>query len=175
VASTPGPNGQSGGGNHGSASGGTTAAESSAPAPGVPHTADNSITGFGTEASDADRAAALAVVKGFLMARAGAHWAKACSYLSSEARHGILSLGPQIAPRNPRAATDCGVVLQGLSVGLPSIARVAGTTTRLASLRVSGDDGYAIYRAHDGRWSFIPLIREGGAWKVPALAGSELR
>jgi len=131
---------------------------------------DNSIQSYGDEADEKERAAASATVLGFLRARENGDWAGVCSYLA------VATLKPldQFAERAPQfKGKDCAELLEALTASVPPSARVSTIGGGIDSFRFQGDRGFALYHGTDGKDYFIPLVKEGGEWKIGGLAPSE--
>jgi hypothetical protein len=131
---------------------------------------DNSIQNFGTEAGAAEVEAATAVLEGYLRARAKDEWATECSYLAK------MAVAPleQLASGAPQLkSSGCGEILAALEGRAPASTRANTLTGPIASLRVEGDRGFALYHGAHGVDYFVPMIREGGKWKVGSLVPDE--
>jgi hypothetical protein len=131
---------------------------------------DNSIQNFGEEADAGELEAATATLTGFMQARAKSDWAKQCFYLAKAA---IAPL-EQLASRSPQLeGKGCVAILAQLGTGAPPSTRADAMTDGVASLRVEGNRGFALYHGARGVDYFVPMTREEGEWKVGALAPSE--
>jgi len=127
---------------------------------------DNSVQSFGEEADDADREEAAEVVRGYLEARAGGDWAKACSYLSAP----MLKTLQAFASRSENLkGKGCSAILAAFLGKLPAAARAELTAVDVGSLRVEGDQGFVLYHGAEKTDYFMPLLDEGGAWKIAGL------
>lgn len=132
---------------------------------------DNSIQESGDEASSSEFAEAAATLHGFLDARAARAWAAACKRLAP-------GVAEQLVPEVGSAGggkTSCAAVLASLTVGVPSSALREAAVADVGALRVDGDHGFILFRGVDGHSFFMPMIREGGQWKVAAIAASLLQ
>lgn len=133
---------------------------------------DNSIQQFGAEAGTAERETATAALHGFLDARAADRWAAACRYAAAEL---LRSLRQALTGSGSQAGASCAVLLEGLSAGVPARNLREAAAAEVGSLRVQGARGYLLYRGLPrGTIYAIPMLREGDAWKVAALAGTAL-
>jgi hypothetical protein len=149
-------------GSSGSASGGTSSEGSASfRAP----TADNSIPNFGAEAPTSQRSRAAAVLAGFLAARARGDWPMACTYLSSSTRAGVQRFSGAA-----KRKASCGALLAALSGSSPAATRADTFVHGLASLRIKGTSGFALFYGPHNQKYVIPMVNEGGAWKVGQLA-----
>jgi hypothetical protein len=131
---------------------------------------DNSIQNFGEEADAAEVEAASAALTGYMQARAQNDRAKECIHLAAAA---IKPL-EQLASGSPQfKGKGCTAILTAVTAGTPSSTRVDTMTDGIASLRVEGDRGFALYHGAKGIDYFVPMTKEDGEWKVGALAPTE--
>jgi hypothetical protein len=131
---------------------------------------DNSIQNFGEEAGAGDLEAATAALAGFMQARAKSDWAKQCVYLAAAA---IAPLEQLASSSSRLKGKGCAEILAALGAGTPASASADTMTDGIASLRVEGDRGFALYHGAKGVDYFVPMVKEEGEWKVGALAPSE--
>jgi hypothetical protein len=173
-----------GGGSEDSTAGSTATSTQSTPAPTTPEGdgsskegsasfrtpgGDNSIQNFGDEAGPAEVEAATAVLATYMRARASDDWAGQCAHLAK------VAIAPleQLASNSPRLkGKGCAAILAALSAGTRST-RANTMTDGVTSLRVAGDRGFALYHGAKGVNYFVPMVEEGGEWKLGALAPSE--
>jgi hypothetical protein len=124
-------------------------------APFVVPGADNSVPTFGAQAGAAERDAAQASLDRYLRARARKEWPAACHLLATPTRNGFAKLARL-------GAKGCAPVLAALSkeadLGDPLIAG-------LLSLRVRGQNAFALFYGPDHQQYFVPLLREGETWR----------
>ena len=146
---------------HGSSSSSTTKQAGGAAAFVKPG-ADNSIPEYGSEAASSEVARAQAALSAYLVARAGAKWGRACTYLSASAR---ANLQRYAGPSKGKAS--CAKLLAALSGS--AAARVDTLTGGLAALRVKGEKGFALYHGPHAQKYVMPMAAQGGAWKVTQL------
>lgn len=131
---------------------------------------DNSIQNFGKEADAAEVEAAAMALTDYMQAQAEEDWAGECTYLAAAA---IAPL-EQLASRSPKLeGKGCPEILATLSAAAPSSIAATAPSDGIASLRVEGDRGFALYHGARGVDYFIPMARESGEWKVGALAPTE--
>jgi len=128
---------------------------------------DNSIQESGREAGRAERDQAAAALHGFLDAGPGRNWQAACRYFSSRA---AAQLGAAIG-LNGKA---CPEVLAALFAGASREDFVKAAEADVGSFRINGRDGYLLYHGAEDSDYAMPMILEGGRWKVAAPAGSAL-
>ena len=133
-----------------------------------PH-ADNSIPDFGAEATASERARATAALTAFLNARASGEWPKACPYLARATRTQLERFGGAAKG----ASKGCGAALAALSGGDAHSAGSSHAETlagSVAALRVKGNSAFALYRGPSASKYVMPMVKQGGAWKVGQLA-----
>jgi len=131
---------------------------------------DNSIQESGAEASATERDAAAAVLHAYLDARVAHRWDEACFYLSASA----VTLLEEFADRfgKDKGIQSCPEVLEALSSGSGQSALQQSARVDVGSLRVAGDHGFLLYRGAGREAYAIPMVTEGGAWKVGAVDGT---
>lgn len=131
---------------------------------------DNSIQTFGSEAEGSERQAAAAVVSGFLHSHWDGDTAVECKFLSKVAIESFES----VAQQSPKLkGKSCPKLLSGLSAPLPPGSRPEAMAGPVASFRVEGDRGFALYHGREGDY-FVQLVKEDGKWKVATPAAVEL-
>lgn len=131
---------------------------------------DNSIQNFGDEADAGEVEAVTAVLGAYLTARAKGGWAKSCTHLAKAA---VAPL-EQLASSSPKLkGKSCAAILAALEGGVPASSRASTLIGPVASLRAEGKRGFALYHGPHGVNYFVPMVKEGGSWKVGALAPSE--
>jgi hypothetical protein len=124
-------------------------------APFVRPESDNSLPTFGTEAGASEQAAVEASLKPYLRARAAEDWAVVCRGLAVATREGYEKLGHQ-------AGRGCAPILAALSKEADLGDPLNGG---LLSLRVHGQNAFALFIGPGHQQYFVPLYREGGAWR----------
>jgi hypothetical protein len=127
---------------------------------------DNSIPTYGTEASASQRAAAEAVLSGYLAARAEGAWASACSLMSASVTRQLEALGGEAGGAGP----SCAGAYAKLSEGIPAAERADPLTQGLTALRVESPHAFALFYGPGGQQYMTPLEEEGGGWKVTQIA-----
>jgi hypothetical protein len=131
---------------------------------------DNSIQGFGAEASSAEVDEASRALSSYMEARAEDDWAKQCTLLARAAVAPLEQLGSRSAQFK---GAGCAAILEALLGAGPASTRANTLTNGIASLRVEGDRGFALYHGAGGADYFVPMIKEDGEWKVGAIAPNE--
>jgi hypothetical protein len=142
-----------GGSDDGSTSGDATAGPESA-------TAVAKAEEFGSEASGSQAEGAEAALLGYLEARAGEEWDRACSYLAKDLRevYGKITRGE-----------GCAVFVAKTTEGLSPDQRAELPDVDVESVRVEGDSGYVIYTDAAGAQQARPIEEEGDEWKLSSL------
>jgi hypothetical protein len=126
--------------------------------------ADNSIPDFGSEADTGVRAAATAALNAYLAARAGGQWSKSCSYLGAAIDRQVAAFVKASQGRAP----NCPALLRTVTEQSPDAAS-GPLRSPLAAFRVEGDKGFALFYGPHRQPYMIPMVREGGSWKVNQL------
>lgn len=165
---TTAPEADDSGGNEKQAGGDSGAGEGSASfrTPG----GDNSIQDFGEEADADQLEAAEAALVGYLDARADGDWKASCEYLAAAATQPLQ----QLAESSPKLkGKSCAAIIGALSAQVPKSSRANPVVEGVASLRVEGDHGFALFHGPGGADFFMTMAEEDGEWKVGALAPSE--
>lgn len=132
--------------------------------------ADNSIQESGSEASGSELAQAATALHGYLDARAAGAWSAACSYMAA----GVADSLSQLAGSSGQQGQSCAQLLAALSGGVSPAALREGAEADVGSLRANGDSGFLLFHGAHGTAYFAPMAREGGAWKVAAIAPSAI-
>ena len=131
---------------------------------------DNSIQDYGEEPDESELEAANTALAGFMTARAKGDWDGMCAALAKAAVEPIEDL----ASRAPQfKGKGCAAVLETLLARSPASSRANTLTDGIASFRVEGERGFALYHGPKGVDYFVPMINEDGEWKVGALSPSE--
>lgn len=166
------PEGEEGGTNQkqaGGAKGGRSSAGEGSAAFRTPG-GDNSIQNFGDEADAEQLEAVEATLAAYLQARADGDWKASCKYLAKAATQPL----EQLAESSPDLkGKGCGRIIGALSAQLPSSSRTNPLVEGVASLRAEGDRAFALFHGPKGADFFVPMVEEGGEWKVGALTPSE--
>jgi hypothetical protein len=130
---------------------------------------DNSIQEFGSEGNASERAAAAAVLHRYLDARARRDWKAACAQLAQGLSR---ALARQLGVKGEEAG--CERILARLSAAVPAATLRQAALAEIGSLRVEGGQAFLLFRGAGGDAYFMPMVQEGDAWKVAAIAGSPL-
>ena len=130
---------------------------------------DNSIQGFGEEASSSERSAAAAVLHEYLDAVVRGDWESACGDLSAEVASFDEVRGSRAVERG-----GCPVALPLYWPGRHQAGSPDVAEADVGSFRVQGARGYLLFYGPGNVPLQIPMAREGGDWKVDAVYGSAL-
>lgn len=130
---------------------------------------DRSIQEFGSAGSASERAAASFVLHGYLDARVERDWNAACAQLAA----GISqALAQQFG--NDDGKAGCAGILTELTAAVPAAALRQAAVADVGSLRIEGEQGFLLFHGAGDDPYFMPMLQEGGAWKVAAVAASPL-
>ena len=135
-------------------------------------TGDNSIQESGREGSPTETEEAAAVLHAYLDARVANQWSDACFYLAASYVATIELFAERYA--KGKGVKSCPEVLEALASG--SGQQVLSVTAKadVGALRIQGDHGFLLYHGAEGAPYAMPMVREGGAWKVGSLDGAPL-
>jgi hypothetical protein len=107
---------------------------------------------------DPDTAAASAVLEAYMAARATQNWPTACAQMTPKA---ISSL-----ERFAGAGRGCAATFAAF---YPHLAPGSWDNTMTGPITSLRADGFAIYHGTTGRGYAMPMLKEGGGWKVAAV------
>lgn len=134
---------------------------------------DNSIQDYGSEASEADRAAAGRALQAYYDALVSGDTEGACALLTSRTRDGIEKTLEQLKGQGgSNAPTTCPQILKLTVRSDPHSPQLR--LTELLSLRRQGDAAFLIYRAGDGKVYAIAMSEENGNWRVGGVSAAPL-
>jgi hypothetical protein len=125
---------------------------------------------FGEEALSAQREAANLVLEENLTARAAGDFAKQCASLNFKTVEEVTGSS------KPNARSECPQSLQTFAEPLNQTKgqRADMMDEPIASFRVKGKQGYALFHGKDAKDYAMPMEMEGGKWMVGALLTTEL-
>jgi hypothetical protein len=135
-----------------------------------PKGGDTSIQDFGTEAGADDKLAAAQALTLYLHAYATRDGLTSCALLSSGAI-AVIQRAVQAAPA--KGGSDCPAALNRLTAGISRADGRQIENPRIVSLRLKGDRAFLIFDAGGAPFA-IPMLRQGGEWKVAAVSGTPL-
>lgn len=128
---------------------------------------DNSVPTYGSEASSSQRRRAESALAAYLAARARENWSTACRYLAAPTRRRL----EEVAKGSTGKAAGCGRVLKTFSsTGSGSSSLASPLTHQLASLRVKGENAFALWVGPGQQQYAMPMVDEGQGWRVTQLA-----
>jgi hypothetical protein len=133
---------------------------------------DNSIQETGREGSSSETQAAAAVLHAYLDARVEHRWSDACFYLSAGFAATVEAFAEGYV--KDKRARGCPETLEALAVGSSQRALEATAQADVGALRIEGDHGFVLYHGAGGEPYAMPMVLEGGAWKVGSLEGAPL-
>jgi hypothetical protein len=133
---------------------------------------DNSIQEYGSEASAAEREAAAAVLHAYFDARVAHQWSAACFYMAA----GLVVSMEQFAVKysERKGIESCPQVLAALATDSSQRALEETAEADVGSLRTEGERAFLLYHGPHNAPYAMPMVREGGAWKVGSLEGAPL-
>jgi hypothetical protein len=129
---------------------------------------NSGVAKFGKEAAPAEREAASNILEESLQARADGEWEAQCSTLAAPIIKGVEKTGSALG-----AGDGCPAALEAQAKPAPESVRANPMTGPIDVLRVGGNRGFALFHGTKGKDYVIPLLREGGEWKVASLVTEE--
>ena len=124
--------------------------------------ADNSIPTYGSEGSGSQQIEARSALAGYLKAREAGRWGSACALMGKAVRGQLRVL----AEGSGRKAPTCTSAFAVLAKYNPPSTRKSVLIGPLAAFRVRRDRGFALFYGPHRQQFMMPMVREGGAWKV---------
>jgi hypothetical protein len=125
------------------------------------------ITAYGKEAVEAERETASRVLEANLKARASEDWAGQCASLSAELIKEIVERAELISGK--KGTGSCPEGLEFESEPVPESVLKNPMSGPIDALRVEGSKGYALFHGADGIEYAMPMVEEGGRWRVGQL------
>lgn len=136
--------------------------------------ADNSPLGklakYGREASPAEREAASHVIEKSLKAREAGDWETQCSTLTKRLVEQLEESATLVG-----AEPGCAKALEAQAIPVPKSALANTMSGPIDALRVKEDTAYAFYHGTEGKDYILPLLEQGGEWKLASIKEEELR
>jgi hypothetical protein len=126
---------------------------------------DNSIPEYGQEASSSERQRAATALAAFLKARAAGEWAQACAYLTRTTRKQL----ELFAKATKGKVSGCAPILAAFSRD-SAASRADLYSGSVAAVRIKGRSAFALFHGPHASKYVMPMVNEGGAWKVGDLA-----
>lgn len=133
---------------------------------------DNSVQEFGAEAEPQEFEAAAVTLHDFLDARAADDWDAACEYMAKSVVESFEKLASQAKRLKD---TSCAGILEKLTnPAAKSALKQEAEKADIGSLRVEGDRSFVIYKGVNDAVLAMPMVSEGGEWRVASLVGTPL-
>lgn len=147
-------------------SGGSTSGESSSePSKEFVGKGENgTLATVGKEASPAEREEVSEIVEESLEARADSDWETQCATLAAP-----LIVQLEKTAKTLGAKPGCTSALEVQANRAPESARENTMTGPIDALRVAGPQAFAFYHGTEGDDYVMPLVEEGGEWKLASL------
>lgn len=120
---------------------------------------DNSIPTYGSESSEGQREAAEATLRAYLDARAAGEWGAACAQMAAAVQKQLALLGGE-------QGAGCPAAYAKLAERIPASARASVFNGSLTAFRFKEDKAFALFYGPKRRQYMMPMVSEGGAWKV---------
>jgi hypothetical protein len=133
---------------------------------------DNSIPDYGQEASATEREAAADTLHAFFDSMVAHRWEAACAEMSASMLANLERLSE--VSKQQEAPEGCAQLLANFSESTPQSTLEEAAIVDVISLRFEDDSGFLIYRGAGGDAYVMPVIKEEGAWRVGALAGTPI-
>jgi hypothetical protein len=151
--------------------GSTSTGTSSTPARRQRSPGDNSIQAYGQQATSAETQAVSSTVARYYAALASGDGASACALLSARLSDSLVrGLGRSPALR----AKGCPGIIALLFKHRSGQSNSSLTGVQVTSVRIKGGRAFALLRSKSIPTGEIPMVREGGQWKVGGLIGGSL-
>jgi len=134
-----------------------------------PQSAEASIEGFGEEAGGTERKAILGSFDGYLQALVKKDYPSACASMAAQLHESLKQLSRRAFPH-----AGCSQVLPKIlspEAGETARAQLQGTVTKV---RLEGERGFVVFHAPGAKLYDMPMVKEGGGWKVAAAAATVL-
>jgi hypothetical protein len=133
---------------------------------------DRAIATYGHAAYRAQERSIVTLMARYYAAVAAGDGAAGCALMSN-------SLAGALAEESFQAGQSTSGATRGCAVAFSSALRTARrlgqrTGVRVAGVRMSADRGFALLRLPSAEMRDIPIVREGGKWKVGALIDGRL-
>jgi hypothetical protein len=130
-----------------------------------------SVRSYGTKADAAAESAIATAVKDFYAAKSAGDGARACALLARPTRKALIAT---LARSGRLKGEGCPAILASLLADQEPGYRDRIARVEVTGARVEKDRGLALMEIEATPEEVIPIRREGGSWKVAALAGSDI-
>jgi hypothetical protein len=131
-----------------------------------------SIRSFGEPAGPEDRDAEATTVHRFLRAQADGDSATACSLMSASTLDNLEVFVEGDTSNSLKL--PCRKLVEAVRSQIQAKRLAQADRIQVTGVRIAGDRGVVLYRDARGTESAFPVVREGSAWKVAAIAGRSL-
>jgi hypothetical protein len=131
-----------------------------------------SVRSFGEPAGPEDRDAAATTVQRFLRAQADGDSATACSLMSASTLENLEVFVEGAASKSLKL--PCTKLVEAVRSQIQAKTLAQVDRIQVTGVRIEGERGFVLYRDARGTESAFPVVREGSAWKVAAIAGRSL-
>ena len=136
-------------------------------------TGSGSVGGFGEPAGPEDRDAAATTVQRFLRGLADGDSATACSLMSASTLENLEVFVEGAASKSLKL--PCTKLVEAVRSQIQAKRLTQADRIQVTAVRIEGERGFVVYRDAGGTESAFPVVREGSAWKVAAIAGRSLQ
>jgi hypothetical protein len=136
-------------------------------------TGGQELLAFGAEASEAEREDASRVLEENLEARAAADFAKQCSTLRARLVEEVVEQLGKGGVSNPTCREALNRFAQPLSGS--AAMRADQLDGHITVLLQEGNVAYALFHGNDNKDYAMPLVNEGGQWKVASLLAAVIQ
>lgn len=133
------------------------------------HGGEESIEGFGDEATGSRRNALLGTFHAYLSALAARRYGPACAHLSGTVHHSLSQLSSQ-----GRGGHSCAATLAHLLRPTAAAVARAQASGRIAKVRVRGNLAFVVFHAPGANLYQLSLVRGGDGWKASVATPSIL-
>jgi hypothetical protein len=134
-------------------------------APFLAPSGDNSIPTYGSEGSEGEASEAARALAAYLQAREAGNWTTACRGLSGPTRKQLQGLG-----KGAGVHGGCAKIYGTFSRQAAVNDRGDPFSARFAAFRVRGANAFVLFYGPRGQKYVMPMLREGGRWKVNQMA-----
>jgi hypothetical protein len=124
---------------------------------------------FGEAADGGQQAEAERALTTYLDARAAGNWQAACGQLAADLHMRLARFG---AVTGQGEGGGCAAAMETFTAKAARSIRREQAEVEVGELRVKGKQGHLSYTDAESVPLSMPLLREGGEWKVNALLGA---
>jgi hypothetical protein len=147
----------------------SSSSSSSATSEKAPQNAEESIEGYGEEASGSDREALLSAFHEYFGSLADGEDTKACAFLSSRVQESL-----QILAAKAKKHFTCAELLEALlSPDAKQIAK-GQAEGKIEKVRIKDDTAFIVFHAPGAKLFQMTMAKEDGEWKATTLSAAVL-